>query len=66
MILSDNIGGGDFKYNDYYSALGINDHNKLDLRTVKKHITELSFEYNVTKAKIEKIQNDLIRSFPYA
>lgn len=66
MVLSDNIGGGDFKYNDYYSALGIDDHNKLDLRTIKKPITELNFEYNITKAKIEKIQNDLIRSFPYA
>ena len=30
IILSDNIIGKDFKYNDYYSVFGIENHNKID------------------------------------
>lgn len=66
MVMSDKICGGDFKYNDYYSAFGITNHNKIDLRILKDPITRLDFEYMITSKQIEKIQEDLIRSFPYA
>lgn len=66
MILSDKIKGGDYKYNDYYSAFGITKHNRLDLRTIKHDITEVEFNYTITPDKVNKIQEDLIKSFPYA
>lgn len=66
MVTSDKIIGGDFKYNDYYSAFGIEKHNILDLRIINEPITKLDFEYNITKKQIEEIQNNLIKSFPYA
>jgi pyruvyltransferase len=66
MILSDNIVGGDFKYNDYYSAFGFDHHEKLDLRTHNGVITNLKFKYKITPRQVESIQNALIRSFPYA
>jgi hypothetical protein len=66
MILSNKIGGGDFKYNDYYSVFNIENHNKVDLQKINKPISELNFEYKITPQIIEKIQTDLIRSFPYA
>ena len=31
MILSDKISGGDYKFNDYYSAFGLNEHEKIIL-----------------------------------
>ena len=66
MILSDKIVGGDFKYNDYYSAFDISIHNKIDLRTTNGIIKDLSIDYQITPEKVQKIQNDLIKSFPYA
>lgn len=66
MIVSDEIIGGDFKYNDYYSVFGIDNHNRIDLRISTEIITKLDFEYTITKQQVEKIQNDLIESFPYA
>ena len=66
MIVGDKIKGGDYKYNDYYSVFGIEKHNKLDLRTISDDITELNFKYTITPEKVNKIQKDLIESFPYA
>ena len=59
MILSDKIVGGDFKYNDYYSAFDISIHNKIDLRTTNGIIKDLSIDYQITPEKVQKIQNDL-------
>lgn len=66
MILSDKIVGGDFKYNDYYSAFNIAKHNKIDLRTVKMPIKDLKFDYKITSEQVKQIQDNLIKSFPYA
>lgn len=66
MILDDKMIGGDFKFNDYYSAFNIVNHTKLDLRKVDHVLTDIPFEYLITKDQVEKIQNDLIGSFPYA
>lgn len=66
MILGDDIVGGDFKYNDYYSAFGIKEHNTLDLRNNNSVIKTLNFNYTITHNQIQTIQENLIRSFPYA
>lgn len=64
MIVDEKIVGGDYKYNDYYSALNINNHNKLDLREDKIY-TNIEFEYSITKEQIKDIQTNLIERFPY-
>ena len=68
MVLSDKIVGGDYKYNDYYSVFGIKEHQVLNLN--EKGFTDadlpmIAENYVITKAQIEKIQEDLIKSFPY-
>lgn len=68
MVLSDKIVGGDYKYNDYYSAFGLDSHPKIDLRDIDI-FNDLKFikkNYKVTQAAVKKIQQDLIDSFPYA
>ena len=65
LIVSDKIKGGDFKYNDYYSAFGIDKHARIDLRK-SDTITDLNFEYRITSEQVAKIQENLIKSFPYA
>jgi pyruvyltransferase len=66
MIVDDKIVGGDFKYNDYYSAFGFDNHEKIDLRTHNGIITDLKFKYKITPEQIKSIQDRLIKSFPYA
>lgn len=65
FIASDNVIGGDFKFNDYYSVFNITEHNKIDLREIDT-LEDINFTYTITKNQVTKIQNDLIRSFPYA
>lgn len=67
IILSNNITGGDYKYDDYYSAFGLVKHTKLDLR--KENISEdiVSFireNYKVTDHKVDEICKSLISAFP--
>lgn len=66
MIVSDKIVGGDFKYNDYYSAFDIDNHNKIDLKTINTPIYDIDIDYQITSEKIKEIQDNLIKSFPYA
>lgn len=66
LILSDNIIGGDHKYNDYYSAFEIDNHLKLDLRQdIEITDKNLKFNYSITEKAITNIQNQLIESFPF-
>lgn len=66
MILDNKIIGGDFKYNDYYSAFGIDNHNRIDLRQIDHPITDLDIDYKITPEQVKQIQDNLIKSFPYA
>lgn len=66
LIVDDKIIGGDYKFNDYYSAFGLLNHKKLDLRNISHEITHLDIDYAVSQEDVKRIQNDLIRSFPYA
>lgn len=65
MILGDDIVGGDFKYNDYYSAFGIESHEKLDLRNIQSPITNVDINYTISQKDVQLIQDELIRSFPH-
>lgn len=66
MILDDKIVGGDFKYNDYYSAFNITKHDRIDLRKIHHYVRDIKLNYQITPEKVKQIQNDLIKSFPYA
>jgi hypothetical protein len=68
LILSDKITGGNFKYNDYYSAFKIKNHNNIDFRNSKIDVGKIKLiinEYNVPFNKVMEIQELLINSFPF-
>lgn len=68
MILSDKITGGDYKFDDYYSAFGIRNHNKVNLNEQgfnENDLVNLHQTYFTDKEKLTKIQDDLINAFPY-
>lgn len=68
LVVSDKIIGGDYKFNDYYSAFGIKEHKRIDLN--KQSFTDADLpsikeNYKIEKSQVEKIQQDLIKAFPY-
>lgn len=68
MILSDKITGGDYKFDDYYSAFGIKRHNKVDLNLQEFTEKDLEFtinNYKLDKNKLTEIQKNLLSQFPY-
>lgn len=64
LIIDDKIVGGDYKYNDYYSAFDMTSHDKLDLR-LENIYTDIKINYTITPEQIKKIQNNLIERFPF-
>lgn len=65
LIVSDNIAGGDYKFNDYYSAFDLTSHAKIDLRrSANINIDRILSEYPIRPDQVTRIQNDLIKSFP--
>lgn len=67
-VASDAIIGGDYKFDDYYSAYGLTSHNKLDLRTKdfgEQDIKNIYNNYNIDFEKVENIKKCLYESFPY-
>lgn len=67
MILSDEILGGDYKFNDYYSALGISHHQKIDLRKCsfdENDLAKLLKNYSVSPSVVLNIQDNLLKTFP--
>lgn len=68
IVLSNKIIGGDFKYNDYYSAYGFTSTLKIDLRKTYFYEEQLSFidsKYNISQEMIIKKQCQLLIKFPY-
>ena len=68
IVLSNKIIGGDYKYNDYYSAYGFTSTLKIDLRTTYFYEEQLSFidsKYNISQEMIVKKQCQLLIKFPY-
>lgn len=68
MILSDKITGGDYKYDDYYSAFSIKKHNRIDLRVsefTEKDLKQLHDNYQIKPEKVLQKQIELLNAFPY-
>ena len=68
MIISDKIAGGDYKYNDYYSAFGIKKHDCINLNQHElsdKDLSGISANYKICPQKVVELQDALIASFPY-
>ena len=66
LILSDDIAGGNYKFDDYYSAFNIFNHNRIDFRNSKFDIGKINStinEYNINKEKVKRIQNELVDAF---
>lgn len=68
MIIGDKIKGGDYKYNDYYSAFGIEHHERIFLSEclfTEQHISQLTDKYSISSEKIKEIQDALLQTYPY-
>lgn len=68
MILSDKIIGGDYKFNDYYSAFGLKEHERINLNErgfTDEDLPKIAENYKITHEMVEKIQQELIEAFPY-
>ena len=64
MVLSDNIVGGDYKYDDYYSAFGITNHPRIifDKDTIITSTDFIQNQYKITPHMVNQICNNLIMS----
>ena len=65
MILSDKITGGNYKYDDYYSAFGITNHPRIIIDKDTK-ITDTKFivnQYKITPQQVNEICNQLLTAF---
>ena len=68
MVLSDKTTGGDYKYNDYYSAFGLTKHNVVNLAHetfTDKDVEGIVKNYKIKPAQVEKICKDLMAAYPY-
>ena len=66
IVASDMLMGGDYKFNDYYSAFSRNRHRKLDIRSdIPSDIIEsVRSGYVDSSSEVRKIQDALVASFP--
>jgi glycosyltransferase involved in cell wall biosynthesis len=69
LILSDKIIGVDYKFDDYYSAFGLENHMKINLNDISeftyKDLNSVRDNYKITPEQVAKICEDLIKVFPY-
>ena len=68
MLASDKLIGGDYKFNDYYSVYGLDDHFKFDIREkdfVEKNIALIYENYKISQNKVLSIKQNLKTVFPY-
>jgi len=68
MILSDKVIGGDYKFNDYYSAFGIENHSRINLNQREfsdNDLPGIKENYRTCQKKVVELQDALIASFPY-
>lgn len=68
MVISDKITGGDYKYNDYYSAFGLKEHRVVNLTKqifTDEDVSDIANNYKITHEQVEKICKDLLEQFPY-
>lgn len=68
MIVTDKLTGGDYKFDDYYSAFGISNHNRINLNEQDVTDEDLPFiisHYKITRDKVAEMQKKLINIFPF-
>lgn len=68
IVASDRLLGGDYKFNDYYSAFGIEHHKKINLNEQKidnERINSVISDYAINKETVDSICKKLINCFPY-
>lgn len=67
LKITDKIIGGDYKFNDYYTAYGKKSHFSLDLRTNEPipTLTHLLEQYPLKKAEIDAKKALIFHAFPY-
>jgi hypothetical protein len=68
IILSDNITGGDYKFNDYYSVFDGEPPETLDLRVREfneRDMSNIETSYNIKQGDVASIRERLIKAFPY-
>lgn len=65
IVVTNNLLGDGFKFNDYYSAYGLEhpyiDTNKEKVWSLKK----IKENYPITDKMVKKVQKDLIKAFPF-
>ena len=68
MILGDEITGGNYKFNDYYSAFNISNHNVINLKErsfTNDDLQSITQNYTITREQVKTLQSSLLKSFPY-
>ena len=68
FILSEKITGGNYKYDDYYSAFGLKNHRKVQMNEQKITAADLSSienEYSISPDMVKTRQDELLHAFPY-
>lgn len=68
MVLSDKISGGDYKYNDYYSAFGLDEHEKIILAQrefTDKDLPGIKAGYRIRQEEVTRMQDALLAVFPF-
>lgn len=68
MILGNKITGGNYKFNDYYSAFNISSHNVINLKErsfTDDDLQSINQNYTITREQVKTLQRSLLKSFPY-
>jgi len=68
MVLSDKIIGGDYKYNDYYSAFGLDSHVIINLSEREfsdADLPDITNSYKVKPEQVVQLQDALLNAFPF-
>lgn len=65
MIISEIL--GNYKYEDYYSAYGIEQYKPMiNIEVIDQNVIDkIVHEYEITARQVDKIKNNLLLSFPY-
>ncbi len=67
MVMTDKLVGGDYKFNDYYSVFGINEHKRIILNErdfTDEDVELVKMQYPIDRNKVEEIQQNLLKVFP--
>lgn len=67
-IIKNKLIGGNYKFEDYYSAFDIENHNFIDLNNqtiTDKDLQYIYDNYNISREKVKNIQKALLETFPY-